>query len=120
MRWATARIPLRAMITAALTNVALDLLFTVALGWGIAGMAIATLIAQVVSMVYCLIVSLRLSEVRLERRHFAPDREIIAHLSRLGAPVCSGKHHHIGRRPVRAIRRERLRPHIHRGLYRNK
>ncbi len=81
------RTPLRAMITAALTNVALDLLFTVALGWGIAGVAIATLIAQVVSMVYCLIVSLRLSEVRLERRHFAPDREIIAHLSRLGAPV---------------------------------
>lgn len=46
--------PLNAMIVAALTNIALDLLFVLAFGFGIAGAAAATLIAQMVSSLFCL------------------------------------------------------------------
>lgn len=46
--------PLYAMIVAAITNIALDILFVPVLGFGISGAAIATLIAQVISGLYCL------------------------------------------------------------------
>lgn len=79
--------PLRAMIVAAVTNVALDLLFTVAFGWGIAGVAIATLIAQTVSMVYCLAVVMRIDNVKLRREHFTFDAPVSRELIRLGLPI---------------------------------
>lgn len=46
--------PLNAMIVAALTNIALDLLFVLVFGLGIAGAAAATLIAQMISSLFCL------------------------------------------------------------------
>lgn len=46
--------PLNAMIVAALTNIALDLLFVLVFGFGIAGAAAATLIAQLISSLFCL------------------------------------------------------------------
>ena len=45
--------PLHAMIVASFTNIALDLLFVMVFHWGIAGAAIATLLAQLVSAFYC-------------------------------------------------------------------
>lgn len=81
------RTPLRAMIVAALTNVVLDLLFTVVLGWGIAGVAIATVIAQVISMIYCLMIALKLNEVKLQRNHFELDKVLMKQLVSLGTPV---------------------------------
>lgn len=48
------RTPLTAMVLASLTNIALDLLFVLVLGWGIVGAAVATLIAQILSSVFCL------------------------------------------------------------------
>ena len=47
--------PLYAMIVAALSNIALDLLFVLIFHWGIAGAAAATLIAQGISSIYCLL-----------------------------------------------------------------
>ena len=46
--------PLNAMIVAAVTNIALDLLFVLGFGLGIAGAAAATLIAQLISSLFCL------------------------------------------------------------------
>ncbi len=48
-----AKTPLYAIVVAALMNVALDLLFVVGFHWGIAGAAIATVVSQVASAVYC-------------------------------------------------------------------
>lgn len=48
------RTPLLAMIIAAFVNITLDLLFVLAFGWGIGGAAAATLIAQLVSSLFCL------------------------------------------------------------------
>ena len=81
------RTPLKAMIAAAITNVVLDLLFTVAFGWGIAGVAIATVIAQCVSAVYCFIANAPAERAASQREHFDMRRDIVAHLLRLGAPV---------------------------------
>ena len=49
------RTPLVAMVLASLTNIGLDLLFVLVFRWGIVGAAVATLIAQVVSSVFCLL-----------------------------------------------------------------
>ena len=46
--------PLRAMLVASGTNIVLDLIFVIVFQWGIAGAAFATLIAQLVSSLYCL------------------------------------------------------------------
>lgn len=46
--------PLIAMGVAAAVNIGLDLLFVLAFRWGIVGAAIATLLAQIVSFLYCL------------------------------------------------------------------
>ena len=46
--------PLHAMIVAALTNIVLDLVFVLVFHWGIAGAAVATLIGQFVSVLFCL------------------------------------------------------------------
>ena len=48
------RTPLYAMIVAALTNIVLDMLFVFVLGLGISGAAVATLIAQLISSLFCL------------------------------------------------------------------
>ncbi len=49
-----ARTPLIAMVVASVVNIGLDVLFVMVFGWGIAGAAAATLIAQVVSSLYCM------------------------------------------------------------------
>lgn len=48
------RTPLYAMIVAAIVNIILDFLFVLVLGFGIGGAAVATLIAQLVSSLFCI------------------------------------------------------------------
>lgn len=67
--------PLHAMIVAAVTNIALDLLFVLEFRLGIAGAAAATLIAQMISSLFCLhhirkieILKLTASDFRLQER----------------------------------------------------
>ena len=45
--------PLYAMIVASISNIILDLLFVLVFHWGIAGSAIATILAQLLSSIYC-------------------------------------------------------------------
>ena len=59
--------PLYAMIVAALSNIILDLLFVLVFQWGIAGAAIATLIAQGISSVYCLIKIRKIEFMKVKR-----------------------------------------------------
>ena len=63
------RTPLNAMIVASFTNIGLDLLFVLVLRWGIAGAAAATLIAQLVSSLYCLGKIRKIQFLRLEKTH---------------------------------------------------
>lgn len=86
--------PLYAMVLASLLNIGLDLLFVLALHWGIAGAAAATLLAQAFSSLYCLHFLLRMKKLGLSRRDFhnengwfSSDWAMRGELLRLGAPM---------------------------------
>lgn len=81
------RTPLTAMILAALTNVALDLLFVLVFGWGIVGAAAATLIAQAFSSVFCLLRLRKLDFMTLKREHFRSREGLSLRLLGLGWPM---------------------------------
>lgn len=79
--------PLYAMIVACLINIGLDFLFVAGFSWGIGGAAIATLIAQMCSAIYCMAALRRISVVRLQREHWQKDYFLCTELMKLGAPM---------------------------------
>lgn len=79
--------PLYAMITASITNIVLDILFVPVFGWGIAGAAIATVLAQVVSSIYCLLRLRGISILRMEADCFRLDGALSWRLLTLGMPI---------------------------------
>ncbi len=79
--------PLYAMVVAALINVALDLLFVLGFGWGIRGAAAATIIAQVCSGLFCLVVIRRVEILRFEKSDFRMSGALGIHLMKLGLPM---------------------------------
>ena len=79
--------PLTAMIIASVLNVSLDILFVAGFGWGVAGAAIATVIAQSFSAVYCFLILRRIDIVHLTRADFMPASGMNARLMKLGIPV---------------------------------
>ena len=81
------RSPLIAMILASVINVALDFVFVAGFGWGVAGAAIATVIAQGFSAVYCFCVLRKVDLLHLEKKHFRFDGGMIYRLLYLGAPI---------------------------------
>lgn len=81
------RSPLIAMIIASVLNVGLDILFVAGFGWGVAGAAGATIIAQCFSAVYCLWVLRKIDGVKVSREDLAGVRELFPKLMSLGAPM---------------------------------
>lgn len=81
------RVPLIAMIAAAVTNIGLDLLFVVKFHWSVTGAAAATVIAQGVAAVICLIAVLQTDALRIARSELVFDRADARHLFGLAAPM---------------------------------
>ncbi len=79
--------PLHAMVIASLTNIVLDVLFVYYFRWGIGGAAIATLIAQMISSVYCYHHIRRIDILSLSRDDFRMDRGLSVRLVGLGLPM---------------------------------
>lgn len=79
--------PLRAMIVASVTNIALDCLFVLLFHWGIAGAAAATLIAQLVSGLFCLYHIRRLEVLQMSPSDFRPEGALGGKLMALGLPM---------------------------------
>lgn len=79
--------PLHAMIVAAATNIFLDLLFVLVLGFGIAGAAIATLIAQLISSLFCLYHIWKIDILTLQKADFRPSGRLPLRLLMLGFPM---------------------------------
>lgn len=79
--------PLMAMVTAAIVNVLLDLLFVLVFKWGIIGAASATIIAQGVSFLYCLIAIRKIDIVRLERKDIGIHAQMSGKLLIVGIPI---------------------------------
>lgn len=79
--------PLYAMITAALVNIALDLFFVLVLGLGIGGAAAATLIAQMISCLYCFYHIRKIEYLFMTPADFRLQSGLSIHLLLLGAPM---------------------------------
>lgn len=81
------RTPLVAMVIAAIINVVLDILFVVVFKMGIAGAAIATIIAQLFSGIFCFSFIRKLPILKLKKEDWKIDMDIIKKLIYLGAPI---------------------------------
>ncbi|HPM72988.1 MAG TPA: MATE family efflux transporter, partial [Spirochaetales bacterium] len=80
--------PLYLLVGASLLNIALDLLFVVVFGWGVAGVAWATIISQGASFVGGLVyVAKRNPLVSLKPRSLGFDRDVFKHSVRIGLPT---------------------------------
>lgn len=79
--------PLYAMIIASVTNIILDLLFVIVLHFGIAGAGIATLIAQFISCIYCLLHMRKISVLAMSKCHFKLQLPLVSRLMYLGTPM---------------------------------
>ena len=79
--------PLYAMIIASLINILLDLLFVMLFHWGIGGAAAATLIAQLVSGLYCLYHILEIELLKFKKSDFRPEGALAGKLLYLGSPM---------------------------------
>lgn len=79
--------PLQAMVVASGANIVLDLLFVMGFHWGIAGAAAATLIAQLISGLFCLYHVRRLEILHLKAEDFRIQSRICLHLLGLGSPM---------------------------------
>jgi len=81
------RRPLYFLIFSAITNTVLDLVFVINLGWGIAGVAIATVIAQFLSAALVLIVLTRSSgSYRIEWRRMRMSGRMLRTICKIGMP----------------------------------
>jgi putative MATE family efflux protein len=79
--------PLYTFIASAVLNILLDIALIRWTGMGAAAAALATVIAQGLSALFCLWRLFQRRDVRLCRGDFAPDRKVIRELLRLGAPM---------------------------------
>lgn len=79
--------PLIAMIIAAVMNIGLDLLFVMVFEWNIFGAALASVLAQLFSFIFCLVQLKRISSVKLGKEEFRLDGRLIKNLILFGIPV---------------------------------
>lgn len=83
------RSPLVAMVIATLSNIVLDILFVIVLQFGIPGAAIATLIAQVLSALFCAIRIKKIEFVKLSCKGALLDKEWTMPMLKLGLPLAA-------------------------------
>ncbi len=80
--------PLYFLILSSIVNVILDLVFVLSFKWGVFGVALATIIAQFVSAVTCMIYAyMKIPYFRLTKEQLKPHKDIIIHSFRLGIPI---------------------------------
>ncbi len=79
--------PLYAMVSSAVVNIGLDLLFVKVFGWGIAGAAIATVISQAIGGLVCVYVLKQLPFITLAKAHFGAEKGLNKHLILLSIPM---------------------------------
>lgn len=79
--------PMIAIMTAAVANILLDLLFVFVFRWGIVGAAAATVLAQLLAFFYCGLVLRKMSLMKMSRENWRRDRSIIKKQCSLGMPL---------------------------------
>lgn len=83
------RTPLYAMVVASVLNILLDILFVAGFHTGVGGAAAATLIAQAIAALYCLMVILRIEILHIRPVHLRPARQLAWQLFSLGTPMAA-------------------------------
>ena len=79
--------PLIFLIVACGLNIGLDIWFVAGFGWGVAGVAWATIIAQAISAVLCLIKLFRMHDILVIKwKTLRPKKVLLGQLVRLGLP----------------------------------
>ena len=78
--------PLYILIFANILSIILTLLFVITFGWGVAGAAAATILAQAVSAVLCCLYARRYAPL-LWVKKFSFDTELLCSIIRFGAPA---------------------------------
>ena len=82
------RTPLIAVVISSLVNIGLDLLFLITIPMGVAGAALATVIAQALSGVFCLIVLIkRFPVMHIQKDEWKADRRLMKQLVGYGLPI---------------------------------
>jgi putative MATE family efflux protein len=81
------RHPLYAMVIAAVLNIALDLVFVIAFGWGLLGAAVASVLSQLVSFLYCIGQLRKIPHIAMARGTWRPDVPMLSGLTRFGIPI---------------------------------
>lgn len=79
--------PLVAMIIAAITNIALDIIFVMGFRWGVFGAAIASVISQLIAFLYCLQKIRNISCVKIDRQVLTPDFRLAGEILVFGLPL---------------------------------
>ena len=79
--------PLVAMVIAAVLNVVLDLLFVMALPWGVFGAAFASVLSQCVAFIFCTVKIFKIEYVKLDKAAWRWDSKMAAEMAKFGIPL---------------------------------
>lgn len=79
--------PLLAIIISSMINIVLDCLFILILKTGVGGAAVATVLAQLVSVMICVVGLQKISVIQLSREDFQGDRVLTFELLKNGVPM---------------------------------
>lgn len=80
--------PLYFLILASILNVVLDLLFVLQFEWGVFGVALATIIAQAIAAITCIVYAyIKVPYFRLTKEQLRPQPDIIRRSFVLGVPL---------------------------------
>ncbi|MBQ6452508.1 MAG: MATE family efflux transporter [Solobacterium sp.] len=82
------RSPLYFLIISSLTNIVLDYAFVAFLGWGVMGVAVATVMSQILSDVLCFVyINRKVDVYKLKREEYVFDRDILRAIVNYGLPA---------------------------------
>lgn len=82
------RTPLYFLIICSLLNIVLDLFFVLVMNWKVFGVALATLISQIVSALVSILYALKkVPYFRVSKENRKPDKNIILKTFRIGSPI---------------------------------
>lgn len=82
------RTPLYFLIASCVINITLDTIFVAVFGLGTLGVGLATVIAQVCSVVMCIVYIVKKQKLlHIEKRHFASDMPLVRRLLSIGIPM---------------------------------
>ena len=80
--------PLYFLIISSLTNIVLDYAFVAFLGWGVMGVAVATVMSQILSDVLCFVyINRKVDVYKLKREEYVFDRDILRAIVNYGLPA---------------------------------